>query len=65
MRTGFSWGKLKDEPGAQGMIILKWMLKTQDGTAWIRVNLAQDRDKWRAIANIVMNIPVPYRQRIY
>jgi hypothetical protein len=28
-----------------------------DGMAWI--DLAQDRDQWRALLNAVMNLPVP------
>jgi hypothetical protein len=28
-----------------------------DGTDWI--DLAQDRDKWKALVNKVMNLPVP------
>jgi hypothetical protein len=28
-----------------------------EGKEWI--GLAQDREKWRALANIVMNLPVP------
>jgi hypothetical protein len=37
-----------------GSIILKWMLKKDDGGMdWI--NLSQDRDKRRALANMVVN----------
>jgi hypothetical protein len=45
-------------PGVDGRIILKWIFKTWDGGMdWIE--LAQDRDKWRALVNAVMNLRVP------
>jgi hypothetical protein len=45
-------------PGIDGRIILKWILKKWDGGMdWIE--LAQDRDKWRALVNAVMNLRVP------
>jgi hypothetical protein len=41
--------------GAVGRIILKWILKKQDiDVVWI--DLAHDRDKWRALVNTVMTL---------
>jgi hypothetical protein len=42
-----------------GRTILKWILGEigWDGRDWIE--LAQDRDQWRALVNTVMNLRVP------
>jgi hypothetical protein len=61
---GFWWGNLWErdhrvDTGVDGRIMLRWILKKWEGegTDWIR--LAQDRDRWRALVNAVMNIRVP------
>jgi hypothetical protein len=48
-----------EDPGVDGRIILKWMLKKWDwgGMDWI--DMAQDRDRWRAVVSAVMNLRVP------
>jgi hypothetical protein len=46
------------DPGVDGKIIFKWIIKTWDwGMDWIE--LAQDRDRWRTLVNAVMNLGVP------
>ena len=64
MYTGFCWGNLKErdlleDPGIDGKIILRWIFREWDvgGKDWI--DLAQDRDRWRALVNAVMNLHVP------
>jgi hypothetical protein len=47
-----------EDPGVDGRIILKWIFeKMGGGVDWI--DLAQDRDRWRAIVYTVMNLRVP------
>jgi hypothetical protein len=44
--------------GVDGRIILKWIFEKWDGGMdWIY--LAQDRDRWKAVVNAVMNLRVP------
>jgi hypothetical protein len=53
VHIGFLWGDLRDgdhlkDPGVDGMIILKLIFKTWDGGRnWM--DMAQDRDRWRAL----------------
>jgi hypothetical protein len=48
------------DPDIDGMIILRWIFRKWDvggGMDWIE--LAQERDRWRALVNAVMNLRVP------
>jgi hypothetical protein len=63
LNTGFWLGDLREgdhlgDPGVDGRIILKWIFKKWDGGVdWIE--LPEDRDRWRALVNVVMNLWVP------
>jgi hypothetical protein len=62
MHTGFWWESLREgehleNPGVDGRIILKWIFEKCDGGMdWI--DLAQNRDRWRAVVNAVMKLRV-------
>jgi hypothetical protein len=47
-----------EDTGSDGRIILKWKLEKLEGDKdWI--GHAQDRDRWRALLNAVMNFLFP------
>ena len=64
MYTWVWWGNLRKrdhlgDPGIDGRIILRWIFRKCNvgGMDWIE--LAQDRDRWRAFVKAVMNLRVP------
>jgi len=61
---GFWCGNLRERDrlgdlGVDWWIVLRWIFRKWDvgGMDWIE--LAQDRDSWRALVNTVMNLYVP------
>jgi len=62
--TGFWWGNLRErnclgDPDVDGEIILRRIFRVVGcgGMDWIE--LALDRDRWRALVNEVMNLRIP------
>jgi len=54
LRERDHWGDVDID----GRIILRWIFgKWKGGGDWME--LAQDRDRWRALVNMVMNLWVP------
>ena len=63
-RRGVSrvWAERHEDKRAldvNGMIILKWIFKKRDGGGMNLIDLAQDRDTWRAVVDTAMNNRVP------
>jgi hypothetical protein len=59
----FWWGNLREGdhlegPAVDGRIILKWIFEKWLGGSMDWIDLAQDRDRWRAVVNEVMNLRV-------
>jgi hypothetical protein len=62
MHIGYWWEsqKVKDhweDQDVWGWTVLKWISDRMGCMVWI--DLAQDRDQWRALVNTVMNLRVP------
>ena len=62
--TGFWWGNVRErnhfqDPGIDGRDNVKMDLQEvgYGGVDWIE--LVEDRDRWRALVNVVMNLWVP------
>ena len=57
-------GKLREkdhfeDPGLDGRLMLTWVFRKWDGRGMDWIDLDQDRDRWRALVNEVMNFRVP------
>jgi hypothetical protein len=66
VHTEVWWGNLREGDhlevtGIGGRIILRWIFRKWNGGVgdldWIY--LVQDRDRWQAVVNVVMNLLVP------
>ena len=63
MHTAFWWGNLREkdhlgDPGVDGRIILRCILKKWDVRSMDWIELVQDRDRQRRLVNAVMNLRV-------
>jgi hypothetical protein len=47
-----------EDPGIDGRIILKWVFEKVDGGMYC-IDLSQDRDRWQALVNVVLNLWAP------
>jgi len=61
---GFWWGNQMERdhlknPGIAGRIILRWIFRKWDGGGMDWIDLTEDRDRWRAVVNAVLNYWVP------
>jgi len=66
VHTGFRWRNLRErdhleDPGIDGRKILKWIFSKWDvgGGEMGGINLAQDKERWQKVINMVMNLGVP------
>jgi hypothetical protein len=48
-----------EDSGVDGRIILKWIFKKWDGGGMNWIDMAQDRDRWRALVSALMNLRDP------
>jgi hypothetical protein len=51
-------GHLED-PGIEGRTILRWIFRKKDGGSMNWTDMAQDRDRWRALVKAVISLRVP------
>jgi hypothetical protein len=61
----FFGGNLKErdhlgDPGIDGRVILRWIFRKWNVRSMDWIELAQNRDRWRAFVTAVMNFQVPY-----
>jgi hypothetical protein len=64
VHTEFWWGNLRErdhleDPGVGGRVILRWMFRKWKGGCMDWIDVAQDRDRLRALVNVVMKLRFP------
>jgi hypothetical protein len=47
-----------EDPGIDEKITLEWILK-KEGEGVVCIYMAQDRDQWRTLVNVVMDNRIP------
>jgi hypothetical protein len=62
MYIGYWWESQRErdhweDQDISGWTILKWLLERWNGVYWI--DLAPDRDQWKAVVNTALNLRVP------
>jgi hypothetical protein len=59
IHAGFWWQMQMEDLDKCGSIRVKWIIRDigTGGMDWI--NLAQERNQWRVLVNLVMNLHVP------
>jgi len=67
--TGFWWENLRErdhwgDSDVDGRIILRWIFRKWEGVVGDWMELAQDRDRWRALVITVRNLRIPKIRRI-
>jgi hypothetical protein len=60
----FWWGNLREgdhmeDPGVEVRIILRRIFRKWEGEGMDWIDLAQVRDRWQELVNVVMNLRVP------
>jgi hypothetical protein len=48
-----------EDAGVDGRIILKWIFRKWDGRGMDWIDLAQNKDRWRDLVNVVLNLRGP------
>ena len=48
-----------EDPGVDGVKILRWIFRKWNGGVMDWIDLAEDRDRWRALVDAAINFRIP------